>query len=291
MKRSISVIITVLLLAGVSGNVSADSKDVVARIGAREITNAELNQYLRAYPKNDKVDISQTSVKKEVLKSVVNMIVLSTKAREKGLDKSKELEKAMELAISGVLVSAILNDDIIKKIDVTDDDIKLYYSTRKDNFKAPETVKARHILLRVKRDASDEEKKQLREKAEGVLKRAKAGEDFVKLVTEFSEDASKSVGGDLGYISKGKTVKPFEEAAFAMKPGEISGIVESKFGYHIIKVEDRKPAGVQPLEEVRDKIKQTIFESRQSTQVKEYLDQALKDAKVELYPEKLDAGR
>ncbi|MHB8881361.1 MAG: peptidylprolyl isomerase [Thermodesulfovibrionales bacterium] len=291
MKRSIVFFLTVLLLAGVSGNVSADSKDVVARIGAREITNAELNEYLRAYPKNEKVDISQTTVKKEVLKSIVNMIVLSAKAREKGLDKTQEVERAMELAISNVLVTALLNNDVIKKIDVTDDDIKLYYSTKKDDFKAPETVKARHILLRVKRDASDEEKKQLREKAEGVLKRAKAGEDFVKLVTEFSEDASKSVGGDLGYFPKGKTVKPFEEAAFAMKPGEISGIVESRFGYHIIKVEDRRPAGLLPLEEVREKIKKNIFESRQSTHVREYLEQALKDAKAEIYPDKLDAGR
>jgi parvulin-like peptidyl-prolyl isomerase len=291
MKRVLLIIFAVLFLAATTGNSHADEKDVVAKIGSRVITNAEFNEYLKAFPKNDKVDMSQLSVKKDILKAVVNTIVVADKARAKGIDKTKEVEKIIEMSVNNILVAALVNSEIVKKIEVAEDDIKLYYSTKKDEFKSPEMVSARHILIRANIDTPEADLKTLKEKAEGILKRAKAGEDFAKLAAEFSDDASKTKGGDLGYFPRGKAVQPFEDAAFAMKPGDVSDLVQTKFGYHIIKLEGRKEAEFKPLEEVRNKIKQNILESRISAQTAEYLYQALKDAMAELFPEKLDAGK
>ncbi len=293
MKRSIFFLstLTVFFLMLTSGIPYAGNKDVVAKVGSREITNAELNYYLKTVPKNDKIDTSQIEVKKDLLKAIVNRLVLANKAREKGLDKNEETQRAVELAVNTALTTALIENEISKKIEITDDDIKLYYSTKKDEFKLPETVRARHILIRVNNSDTGEDRKRLKAKAEDILKRARAGEDFAELAKELSDDASKGKGGDLGYFPRGKAAKQVEDAAFAMKPGDISDVVESKFGYHIIKIEDRKAADIQPLDEVRMKIKQNIFESRQRAHIKEYLDQAVKDEKAELFLDKIDAGR
>jgi peptidyl-prolyl cis-trans isomerase D len=126
-------------------------------------------------------------------------------------------------------------------------------------FEQPKQVKARHILFRVDEEAPKEKEEEARKKAETVLEKARKGDDFAELAKEYSEGPSGSRGGDLGYFAEGKMVKPFEEAAFALKNGEISDLVQTKFGLHIIKVEDVKEAGTQPLDEVRDQIKESLM--------------------------------
>lgn len=141
-----------------------------------------------------------------------------------------------------------------KGVEVTDEEIQNYYQQNQIFFAVPEKRRARHILFKVKAGASAEDKAAKRQRAEEVLEQAKAGDDFAGLATIYSEDSSASKGGDLGFFGRGQMVKPFEDAVFAMQPGEISDIVETKFGYHIIKLEEIKPASFKPLEEVRSSI-------------------------------------
>ena len=139
-----------------------------------------------------------------------------------------------------------------KTVEVTDKEIAEYYETDSDQFFEPKKVKARHILLKSENKEKDEE---VFKKAEALAAQALKNEDFEKLAKKNSEDKTTAEkGGDLGYFKKGDMVKPFEEAAFAMKPGDISKPIKSQFGWRIIKVEDVKEARSKPLDEVKDSI-------------------------------------
>jgi len=133
-----------------------------------------------------------------------------------------------------------------------------YYDDNLEMFKQEEEVRASHILFKVNREATEEEENKIKEKALSILERARAGEDFAALAKEYSEGPTGEKGGDLGYFSKGRMVKPFEEAAFALKKGEISDLVKTSFGYHIIKVEDIKEARTKTLDEARKQITDTL---------------------------------
>jgi peptidyl-prolyl cis-trans isomerase D len=137
-----------------------------------------------------------------------------------------------------------------------------YYQTHQQEFQSPEEVKARHILLRPE-SLGEDAWGQARKRAEAVLAKAKApGADFAALAREYSEDpGSKESGGDLGWFSRGRMVKEFEEAVFAARPGEVTGPVRSQFGYHIILVEDKRPARTKPLSEVREVIRFKLTEN------------------------------
>ncbi|MBW1829823.1 MAG: SurA N-terminal domain-containing protein [Deltaproteobacteria bacterium] len=143
-------------------------------------------------------------------------------------------------------------------IEISEPKILSYYEYNADTFSEPKKVRARHILFKLDEKALEEKEKQVREKAESVLNEAQEGKDFAELAKKYSEGPTKTKGGDLGYFSSGQMVKPFEAAAFDMKPGEISELVRSQFGYHIIKVEDVKEASTKPLDEVRTQITETL---------------------------------
>ncbi len=150
-------------------------------------------------------------------------------------------------------------DKYVDAATATDDEIQGYYATHEADFVSPEQVRARHILLKVAPDTSQELKAEVRKKAEEILAKARAGEDFAALATQYSEDpGSAQQGGDLGAFPRGRMVQPFEDAAFALAPGQISDVVESPFGFHIIKVEGKEEARTQPLDAVRGEIAATL---------------------------------
>ncbi|HKC57064.1 MAG TPA: peptidyl-prolyl cis-trans isomerase [Vicinamibacterales bacterium] len=156
-------------------------------------------------------------------------------------------------------------DQLRSRTTVTPQDIESYYSSNVQQFQTPEQVRASHILL--KTEGKDEAA--VRTQAEDVLKQAKApGADFAALAKKYSEDdGSKATGGDLDYFPKGRMVPEFEQAAFAMQPGQISDLVKSQFGFHIIKVVDKKAAATRTLDEVRTQIQQTLQAQRVEQQI------------------------
>jgi peptidyl-prolyl cis-trans isomerase D len=147
-------------------------------------------------------------------------------------------------------------DAIAEQISVTDADVKSYYDQNAKRYAVEEQRRASHILIGVKKGASDAEKSAAKVKAQKVLDQARKNPgDFAKLAKENSEDpGSAERGGDLDYFGKGMMVKSFEDAVFKLKPGEISDLVESDFGYHIIRLSDVKPASVKTLDEVKGEI-------------------------------------
>jgi len=145
-------------------------------------------------------------------------------------------------------------DDFREKIRLDDLEIVSYYEDNMEMFTEERQVKARHILFKVDPDAPEDEEKKVKERALEVLEKAHSGSDFSELAKQYSEGPTREDGGDLGYFSRGRMVKPFEDAAFAMEKGQISDLVRTSFGYHIIKVEDIREEKTKPLEEVREQI-------------------------------------
>jgi peptidyl-prolyl cis-trans isomerase D len=169
-------------------------------------------------------------------------------------------------------------------VSISDAEIKNYYTRHKeDEFTEEEEVKARHILLKVEENASEEDKNKVKAKALDVLKKVKEpGADFAALAEEYSDDpGSAKKGGDLGFFKRGRMVPEFEEAAFKLNPGEISDLVESTYGYHIIKVEEKKERRVKTLDEARNEIQRKLAKDEAIAKTKEMADDLLFDVDVE----------
>ncbi|MBI1890635.1 MAG: SurA N-terminal domain-containing protein [Burkholderiales bacterium] len=165
------------------------------------------------------------------------------------------------------------NDVIASQLNVTDDDIAKYYEANKKRFSVEEQRRASHILISAKKDAPAAEKASAKAKAEQLLVQVrKSPADFAKLAKANSQDpGSAEKGGDLGFFGKGMMVKPFEEATFALKPGEISDVVQSDFGFHIIQLNEIKAGSTKPLDEVKGEI---LAELKKQQAAKKYSELA-----------------
>ena len=164
---------------------------------------------------------------------------------------------------------------------VTDADVKDFYDKNPNEFKQPEQVRASHILF--KAEGSDEAaKKKTRATAEMVLKEARSGKDFAELAKKHSTDGSAPQGGDLGFFEKERMVPEFANAAFSLQPGQISDIVETQFGFHIIKVTERKAPGTLELTNVAPQVKQFLTQKRQQDHRQAFLKELRSKAKIEV---------
>lgn len=161
--------------------------------------------------------------------------------------------------------------DYDAEIQPTEGEIAEYYELEKDTrFATPEEVRARHILVKLPPDGGDEAKAAARREADDVLAQVRAGGDFAALAKEHSGDpGSAAKGGDLGFFPRERMAPAFENAAFGLDPGQVSDVVETPFGYHVIKVEERRAGGPKPLDDVRDEIVNTIRHERALTRARE----------------------
>ena len=169
-------------------------------------------------------------------------------------DMGLTLQDLQELIRKDVVISNFVEKNFVPKAAVSDAEAKQFYEANKDKFQLGEMVRASHILIGITENAGAEEKDKAREKAQGLLKRVKEGEDFGVLAGTNSNCPSKVRGGDLGAFGKGKMDPVFEKAAFALKPGKISDVVETRFGYHIIKLTEKKEARAESYDGAKARI-------------------------------------
>jgi peptidyl-prolyl cis-trans isomerase C len=192
------------------------------------------------------------------------------------------LAQVRDEARNTMLVQKLLEQEVAGKIEVKPADISAFYEKNPDRFKQPEAVKASHVLIAVPQGSDEAAKKAARAKAEDVLKQARAGTDFAALAKKYSNDASAPHGGDLGFFPRGQMVPPFEAAAFALEPGKVSDIVETPFGFHVIKVTEKRPARTVPFSEVAAQIEQYLRQEQQQEKTKAFIDQLKTRGKVEV---------
>jgi peptidyl-prolyl cis-trans isomerase C len=154
---------------------------------------------------------------------------------------------------------------------VTNEDIKAFYDGNPEMFKNPESVTASHILIKSVPEDTDEQKAAKIKSLEDIKAKIVAGADFAEMAKEHSEGPSNVQGGSLGTFRRGQMVPPFDQAVFSMKPGELSDIVETQFGYHLIKVTDKSEAGVQALDDIKDQLSAYLDNQKKQEAVMAYI--------------------
>jgi len=180
-------------------------------------------------------------------------------------------------------IQAVIKSKIEPTVIVSEPEQRKFYDENKDKMTEPERYRASHILIKVAQGATAEEKAKARQKAEGLLAQIKGGADFGKLANESSDDpGSKSNGGELPWLGKGQTVPAFEQAMLALKPGELSGVVETNFGFHLIKLLEIKAARVVPFEEVKARIAQYLQNLGLKGAIDKHINELKAKAKVEV---------
>ncbi|MBQ6632438.1 MAG: peptidylprolyl isomerase, partial [Romboutsia sp.] len=284
------------------------SNKVIATVGDTKLTGEQLRQKIEPwFYINGKTKMSDEEIdayEASMIDYMTTTEVLYLEGKEEGITVE---EADVENEYSSLLSSLeqtynITEDDLINKCNipkdvilkelekeliavqyigeesqVTEKEAENYYNKNKDEFL---TVRASHILIKNTDDegnpVSDEQKKKNKEKAEDILKQAKEGVDFAQLAKEYSQDSSSENGGDLDFFSKGQMVEPFEKAAFSLKNGEIyPEVVETDYGYHIIKKTDEK---YQDLDTIKEELVYTLGYEKQST----ILDNLIKKYNVEI---------
>jgi peptidyl-prolyl cis-trans isomerase C len=179
------------------------------------------------------------------------------------------------------MVDAALGDQAT----ISEEEVAAYYDERKDMMSVPESVHARHILVKVAEDADAEAKEAKLAEIQAIRKELQDGADFAALAREKSDCPSAQQGGDLGAFGRGQMVAPFEEAAFSQPVGEVGDVVETQFGYHLILVTEKNQAMVRTLDDMRDRIEQQLLGERRSEKLQGLLAEMREDATID-YPGK-----
>jgi len=204
-------------------------------------------------------------------------------AFEKALkDRGMTVETLRKDARIDLSVTKLIEGEVAALPGPSDIEAKEFYDKNPDKFKEDESVRASHILIRVDEKADAAAKQKARAQIDDVLKQAKGGGDFAKLAQQHSQDGSAAQGGDLNYFAKGTMVPAFDKVAFELKPGQISDVVTTQFGYHIIKVADHKPGRTIPFEESSPKIKQFLTQDKKQKHQDTYIEGLKKKSKIEV---------
>ncbi len=189
---------------------------------------------------------------------------------EKLESKGLSLEKYKEQIKRGMEKMMLVNREIKSRVVVNEDELRKYYTENMDSFKVITEVRVQHILLSIPPNADEAKIKDVYEKARELLVKLSNKEDFGKLAEMYSQDISLDSGGDMGWFKRGEVTPFLEKVVFSLKVGEVSDIIRSGLGLHIVKLMDRKEEGVRPFEEVRDEIKDTIYVKKVEKEFKEW---------------------
>ena len=181
-----------------------------------------------------------------------------------------------------ILVSKITRFEISNRVKVSDKEVNQYYRDHQKEFWEDGRVRARHILFIAERSSSETNRKVKLQQAKKVLNEIRKGKDFAELAMEYSEDVSASDGGDVGFVVRGKMVREFEEAVFDLKPGQISDIVETEYGYHIIKVEEVVSGNTLTLKDAKERVTKVLTMEKQKQGYEDWMGELKKAAFIEV---------
>ncbi len=292
---------------------------VVAKVNAKEIRESDLmdamtaaieqNPQLRSLLNSDD---EMSKFKKQILEQLITTELLlqeSEKVQMDDLDaqieeKMKELrtgfpgEGEFEAALSqqgmsvadlrakisnSVRINHLMETKVRKGQGPSDDEIRAFYKSNEERFVEPEMVKASHILIRVDPSADEPTREAARKKGEALLKRLRSGEDFAEVAKANSDDPSVSENeGSLGFFARQQMVSEFSDAAFALKPGQLSNLVQSPVGFHIIRAEEKKPEKRHSYEEMKERIAQYLQASASQGEMAAYIQSLRQSNDVEV---------
>ena len=184
-----------------------------------------------------------------------------------------------------LMVNKLFEANVKETPPPTDAELKEFYEQNKKSFEIPESVQARHILIKCSKDEDEKARAEKRARAEELRKQLAKDADFAKIAAENSDCPSKNQGGSLGSFERGRMVKEFEDAAFSQKVMEIGPVVETSFGFHIIQVQTHTPASQKSFDEVKEQIKNHLEQQNKNTAVRDYIEK-LKSTATIVYAKK-----
>jgi len=269
-KIALGLILTAALIS--CSQKGAEQKGpFLAKVGNATITQADYDREFRSLPEYAQQLFTDEQGKEKFLNEIINKEMLHQEALKKGLDKTPDYQKKLDEFKKLTLVTELFEKEIMAKAKVSDQEMKDYYDKHKEEFTPTTQIKASHILVKTE------------DEAKTVLERLKKGEKFGDIAKAVSIDpGSAKNGGDLGYFSKGQMVPEFEKAAANLKVGDISLPVRTQFGYHIIKVTDKKKGAPLEFDKIRDMIAQKLSGEKQKEAFEQYIAELKKNYKVEI---------
>ncbi len=317
MLTRLRVTLPALLALLTAGTVLAQAYGLAARVNGVGIANETLEKNYEEYLRENNINVAAirypervVAMKQETMDLLINQELLWQAAEQQGMVATpEEVSRALDdmqaqfrseaafrnkLAIEGYtlesyrthlqrLVSARKYlDQVSARVAVSADEVHAFYTENPDKFRLPELVRARHILLKLGPGAEAAAQQAVREKLAGILEQARNGDDFAALANRYSEDTSATEGGDLGFFARGQMVKPFEDVAFGLQPGEISEPVTTPFGLHLIKVEERQPERSVSEDEAREQIRTYLLGEKQQQAVDNEIRTLRSGAQIEI---------
>ncbi len=247
-----TIFLRALALTIAMGAQCAYAAGPVARVNGAEISEAEIN-FAEGEVGAEIAGLPAEARRRVLLEYLVEAHLFADAAVKNQLNQGKDFEERLAYYKLRALRDAFYEKKVREA--VTEAQAKAAYQDQIAKIAPEPEVRARHILLKTEQEAKD------------VVKQLKNGADFVELAKKSSDGPSAQTGGDLGYFSRGQMVKPFEDAAFALKPGQISDPVQTEFGWHVIKVEDRRNRPVPAFDEVKDQLTASLVQNQLKTVV------------------------
>ena len=292
--------------------IPAELPEVLARVNGQPVTKGDFDRLIKnleagrgAIPDDKRNEVLRGALDQLITYSVLKQEAASRKftvtdadvdaqvaSMQKQFPTQAEFDKALSARNTTVeqlkadaridmAINKMMEAEVANATPATDADAQDFYTKNPEKFQQPESVRASHILLMTK-DKDEAAKKAAKTKIDELLKRARAGEDFAALAKANSEDGSASQGGDLGPFPRGQMVPEFDKVAFSLKPGEISEVVTTEFGYHIIKLTEKKEGSIIPLEQVKSQVLEYLTNQKKQQRVDSFIADAKKRAKIEV---------
>lgn len=242
---------------------------ILAIVNGQEITEKDLELTLMRFPKERQGFLNTEEGRKQLLDQMISFELIYKDAKESGVENDQNYLLQVEMAKKEILIQTGISK-IMEQVTVTDSEVEDYYKANENMFLNQATVSAKHILVETV------------ERAEEIKAEILNGKVFEDAAFEYSTCPSNAQGGSLGAFSRGQMVPEFEEAAFNMEVGSISDPVQTQFGYHLIKVENKSEAGVKPFAEVKDMIRNKILQERQAFKYNDFVNKLKEKNNVEI---------
>lgn len=244
---------------------------ILATFSGQTITLGEFNQLWEEVPEDYKLQLDKSMV----LDQMISEKLLIQEAKNMGLEEDNDVLEQIIKMTEQILVQVLIEKEILDKIKVNDEEVLEYYEKNKDSFTEKEQVHLYNILLETEEEAQD------------ILEKLKAGGDFSEIAKEKSTGPSAIQGGDLGYSTKGTIIPEIEEVVFALELEELSEVIKTDFGFHILKITEKKPETIKALEEVKEDIIQTLLPDKQKDAFENLLEELKSKSEIEINEEAL----
>ena len=319
-KTTATALIMAMLLL-IPAIVSAEEAPAgeIARINDTVVLRQELNREMKLVSlklARQGRPVNEEQLKRyenDIRETLINRALLLQQSQEQGIDvkgsqvtealdqfkaafkDEKDYQKALtemdfteamlkEQMKNGLSIKTLIDKEVMPSVSVSDQQVRSFYDDNPDLFRKPEQVKASHILIQVPENANAAKKAKALATIEALKTRIDNGENFATLAMEHSEGPSKTKGGDLGFFDKKQMVPPFSEAAFALEPGQVSDVVETRFGYHLFRVTDRQAEQTMAFNDVKEAISTRLRKEQEGQKIDAYLKKLKEHADIKRFP-------